>query len=87
MAKKFSKYEVIVEKGVDVSKVYTVAASKKDLTMQLEKEGLEVVRAKEVPELLPSASRVREDLEKAGYGAVECAIIYNLLLTMEGTEA
>ena len=87
MAKKFSKYEVIVEKGADVSKVYTVAASKKDLTMQLEKEGLEVVRAKEIPDYLPSASRVRDDLAKAGYGAAERSIIYNLLLTMEGTEA
>lgn len=87
MAKKFNKYEVIIEKGEEVSKVYTVAASKKDLTAQIEKDGAEVIRAKEVSNYLPSASRVRDDLAHAGYGAAECAIIYNLLLTMEGTEA
>lgn len=86
MVKKFGKYEVIVEKGDNVSKVYTVAASRKDLATQFEKDGGEIVRAKEVPGILPNATRVREDLKKAGYTKAECAIVYNMLLNLEGTE-
>lgn len=86
MSKKFGKYEVIVEKGDNVSKVYTVAAARKDLAAQFEKDGGEIVRVKEISGILPNASRVREDLKKAGYTKAECTIVYNMLLNLEGTE-
>lgn len=84
--KKLHKYEMIIDDGSSVYKVYTVAENQKTAKAFAEGNG-EVVRIKEVPEILPSACFVRETLARNGYGEAECDIIYRLLyMYLEGTE-
>jgi len=85
--KKLNKYEVILDDGSNVYKIHTVAESKKAAAKYCEGNG-EIVRIKEVPEILPDASRVREDLKRMGYGDAECDIVYRTLyMFLNGTEA
>ena len=84
--KKLHKYEVIIEDGYNAYKVYTVAENKKGAENFCKGNG-EIVRIKEVPEILPSAQFVRNTLKRNGYGEAECDIIYRLLyMYLEGTE-
>ena len=85
--KKLHKYEAILDDGYNCFKVYTVAENKKSVEAFCAGNG-EVIRIKEIPEYLPSAARVRDDLERMGYGKAECDLIYRLLYQfVEGTEA
>ena len=80
-------YEAIIDDGQHVYKVHTVAESKKGVESFCAGNG-EIVRIKEIPEYLPSAARVRDDLRRIGYGEAECDLIYRLLYQfVEGTES
>lgn len=85
--KKLHKYEAIIDDGQNVYKVHTVAENKKGVESFCAGNG-EIIRIKEIPEYLPSAARVREDLRRCGYGEAECDLVYRLLYQfVEGTEA
>lgn len=82
--KKLKKFEVILDDG-DVFKIYTVGESAKSVSKALEGNG-EIVRIKEVPDILPSAAIVRDTLNNSGYGKAECDIVYRLLYQyLDGT--
>lgn len=75
-----------MDDGEHVWKEYIPATSKKELKNQWKGNG-EFVRIKEVPEILPSAIRVIEALEKDGFGKAECNLIYRLLYQyVDGTK-
>lgn len=83
---KIHKYEVVIDLGYDqIVKKYIPALSEKELREKWERQG-DIIRIKEVPEYLPDAARVRDDLMKMGYGAAELDFIYRILSEyVEGT--
>lgn len=84
-ATKIHKYEVIFDDGENIYKEYIPALSEKDLCNQWGGNG-DIVRIKEVPDYLPDAGRVRDDLAKLGYGKAEQDFIYRILYGyVEGT--
>lgn len=84
--KKLKKYEVLLDTGKDIKRVYLPATSKKDVDSELEGQG-DIVRVKEIADVLPSAAKVRDDLKKVGYGEAECELVYKTLLRcLEGTD-
>lgn len=85
MMKKLHKYEVILDDGNDVMKIFTVGESAKAVSKTLMGNG-EIVRVKEIPDVLPSAAVVREALKNSSFGEAECDIVYRLLYQyLEGT--
>lgn len=83
---KIKKFEVVIDDGDSVFKAYIPALSKKDLSVRWGGNG-DIIRVKEVPEILPKADTVRQTLEDAGYGQAECDIVYRILSQyVEGTE-
>ena len=79
----FKKYEIIVEHGTNLERVYLVAKNQKQAASKVEGE---IVRIKEVPNILPSAERVAEDLKRAGYGEAEVALVRCILSHVEGCD-
>ena len=85
MMKKLKKFEVILDDGSNVLRIHTVGESAKSVSKTLEGNG-EIVRIKEVPDILPSAAIVRDTLKNSGYGDAECDIVYRLLYQyLDGT--
>ena len=83
---KIHKYEVVIDLGSEISKKYIPALSEKELREKWGNQG-DIIRVKEVPEYLPDAARVRDDLMKMGYGAAELDFIYRILSEyVEGTK-
>ena len=80
------KYEVVVDDGTTIFKAYIPAFSKKDLTARWGGNG-DIIRVKEVPEILSSAEKVRDTLASNGYTQAECDFVYRILSQyVEGTE-
>ena len=81
------KYEVIIDDGTNIYKEFIPATSEKELREVWGGNG-EIIRIKEVPDYLPDASRVRDDLKSKGYGDAEVDFVYRILHQfVVGTEA
>lgn len=83
---KIKKYECIIDDGEHLYREYIPALNKKDLMARWGGNG-DFVQIKEVPDYLPDAARVRDDLARMGYGKAEQDFVYRILSNyVEGTE-
>lgn len=85
----FKKWEAIIDNFDKLEKVYFIARNRRDAVAhaaEILKDGAEVVRIKECPDILSSADRVLETLRAAQFGEAECGLMQDILSRIEATD-
>lgn len=85
----FKKWEAIIDNN-KLEKVYFIARNRRDAVARVNdmlKDGAEVVRIKEYPDIMPSAEYVVQALRSANFGEAECGLMLDILSHIEATDA